>query len=186
MRTLLTGKRQPQGGVSLIEVLVAMLLLSFGMLSLGVTLSFAVQMPKLSGYRAAATNVAVSHIERIRANPGGFQNDDYRMALSYDGTPDAIALSNCSYPACTEASLAAMDNAAVQQAARVRLPAGGVLLTCDTTPCGGNAYGNLWIVWQEPGTRAVLNPAATDNCPIQVTSVYTDPKPRCLYMRFRI
>ena len=70
--TALTRKSQFQMGSSLIEVLVAVVLLSLGMLSLGISLSFAVQMPRLSGYRATAINLAVSHIERIRANPGGF------------------------------------------------------------------------------------------------------------------
>ena len=64
--------RRHQGGALLIEVLVAMLLLSFGMFSLGAMMSFSVQMPKLSGYRSTAVNLASSHIDRIRANPAGF------------------------------------------------------------------------------------------------------------------
>lgn len=184
--TALCRKNQFQRGGSLIEVLVAVLLLSLGMLSLGISLSFAVQMPKLSGYRATAINVAASHVERIRANPGGFFHDAYRTALSYDGTSNDIALSNCSYPSCTEASLANMDNAASQRAARVLLPAGGMLVTCDSAPCGSNSYGNLWIVWQEPGNRGVLNAANSDNCPGQVTTTFVNPMPRCLYVRFKI
>lgn len=181
----LIRKHKAQTGSALIEVLVAVLLLSVGMLSLGLSLSFSVLLPKLTGYRATAINLAASHIERIRANPGGFRQDAYRTALSYDGTSNDIKLSDCSYPACTEASLASMDNAASQRAARVQLPAGGMLVTCDTSPCSGNAYGNLWIVWQEPSGRGILNPANSDNCPRQVTDTYTSPMPRCLYVRFR-
>ena len=173
-------------GSSLIEVLVAVVLLSLGMLSLGISLSFAVQMPRLSGYRATAINLAASHIERIRANPGGFFHDAYRTALSYDGTSNDIALSNCSYPSCTEASLASMDNAASQRAVRIQLPAGGMLVTCDNAPCGSDSYGNLWIVWQEPAGRSVLNAANSENCPDQVTKNFVNPMPRCLYMRFKI
>lgn len=183
--TRLNSKHHRQAGASLIEVLVAILLLSFGMLSVGVTMSFAVQMPKLSGYRATATNIAANHIERIRANAGGFRNDAYRLPLSYDGTSHEIELSNCTYPACTEATLATMDNAAAKRTARIALPFGGMLVTCDTNPCGNNSYGNLWVIWQEPNSRAVLDPTASDNCPDQVTSTYTNPKPRCLYVRFR-
>jgi hypothetical protein len=58
--------RSRQGGASLIEVLVAVLILSFGLLSLGAMLSLSVQMPKLSGFRTTATNIASDHIERIR------------------------------------------------------------------------------------------------------------------------
>lgn len=185
----ITRQRQLQIGSSLIEVLIAILLLSLGMLALGVTMSFAVQMPKLSGYRATAINLAASHVERIRANPGGFGNGLYSMPLrplSYDGTNGNIDSVTCSYPNCTELSLATMDDSYTKQAARVQLPYGGMLLTCDTTPCGDNGYGNLWIVWQEPSNWAVLHPASSDNCPVEVTTTYTDPKPRCIYIRFRI
>ena len=71
-----------QAGSSLIEVLVSIFILSFGMLALGAMLSFAVQMPKLSGYRSTATNLATAHVERIRANPNGFATDAYTSALS--------------------------------------------------------------------------------------------------------
>lgn len=175
-----------QSGASLIEVLVAILLLSFGLLALGAMLSFAVQAPKLSAYRATAVNLAASHIERMRANPGGFAADAYKVALSYDGSFNSISLANCTFPNCTESTLATMDNAAIQRAARVNLPAGGVLMKCDTASCSTASYGNLWIVWQEPGTIASLNPTASDNCPVEVTGAFTASPPRCLYVRFKI
>jgi type IV pilus assembly protein PilV len=173
-----------QSGASLIEVLVAILLLSFGMLSLGAMLSFAVQMPKLSGYRATAVNLASSHIERMRANPG--QLGDYDQS-SYDGTFVDIALNDCDYPTCNESSLAAMDNAATQRAARHELPAGGIVMRRDdTSGTVSTTVGNLWIVWQEPSTYAALNPSTSDNCPLEITGTYTNPRPRCLYVRFKL
>ena len=190
-------RTHPQQGSSLIEVLVAVLILSFGMLALGAMLSFAVQMPKLSGYRATATNLAAAHVERIRANPDGFNTLDYTPtpALSYDGTFTALALDPCRHPGdlsdpdvpvCTPSKLAIMDNAATNQALRLALPAGGMILKCDPSPCSttSNSYGNLWIVWQEPSTYAAINPTSSDNCPDDVKNF--DPKPRCLYMRFKL
>lgn len=184
--TSLKSNPRRQIGATLLEVLIAILLLSFGMLALCLMLSFSVQMPKISGYRTTATNLASSHIERIRANPGGFRTDAYSLALSYDGTFNHRDLANCNYPDCTEASLATMDNAATTRAARIQLPAGGMLVSCDTKPCGNNSYGNLWIFWQEPTGRTALDPSTSDNCPNEVTSTYTVPRPRCLYVRFRI
>ncbi|MDB5886504.1 MAG: hypothetical protein JWR74_2675 [Polaromonas sp.] len=169
----------------LIEVLVAMLLLAIGMLSLGATMAVAVQMPKLSSFHAAAVNLAASHIDRIRANPGGF--DSYKKPLNESGWSFAPIESNdCVYPECTESSLAAMDDAATRKAVRIALPAGDLLVTCDSATCTRNSHGNLWIVWQEPSTYAVLDPSSSDNCPAQVTQVYTLPKPRCLYMGFKV
>lgn len=177
-----------QGGALLIEVLVAMLLLSFGMLSLGAMLSFAVQMPKLSGHRSLAVNLASSHIDRIRANPGGFA--DYEKPLRETAWSfEAIESKNCQYPNCDSALLAAMDDAATRQAVRIALPAGDLLVTCDTAPCNEASHGNLWIVWQEPSTKAALDASSSDNCPAQVKAIYTRPQPypppRCLYMGFK-
>ena len=178
--------RRLQVGASLIEVLVAVLLLSFGMLSLAAMTSFAVQLPKLSANRATAANIASDYVERIRANPGAFQVNSYNANLSYDGTFNNVALSDCAYPACTQATLATMDFKAIQNAARGALPAGGMLMKCENTPCGVNGHGNLWIVWQEPTTFAAFDSTNSDNCPTEVTSTYTSPQPRCLYVRFKV
>ena len=174
-----------QAGATLIEVLVSVLILSVGMLSLGTMMAFTVQMPKLSGYRAMAANLASSHVERIRANRQGFWNGEYATASSYNGTFNAIPAVPCAYPDCTVSSLAAMDDAETKRATRATLPAGGVLTTCDPQPCNDRSVGNLWIIWQEPDTRAVLDAASNDNCPAAVLSSYTSPRPRCLYVRFK-
>ena len=177
--------RPHQNGASLIEVLVAMLLLSFGMLSLGAMLSFSVQMQKMSGYRAVAVNLASSHIDRIRTNPGGLE--DYKKPLHEAAWSFAnIDLKNCQYPNCDATSLAAMEDAATRRAVRIALPAGDLLVTCDTTPCNEHSHGNLWIVWQEPSIHAVLDPSSSDNCPALVTRIYTDTKPRCVYVGFKL
>ena len=177
-------RRRLQGGALLIEVLVAMLLLSFGMLSLCAMLSFAVQMPKLSGHRSLAVNLASSHIDRIRANPGGFP--DYEKPLHETAWSfETIESINCLYPNCDTASLAAMDDAATRRAVRIALPAGDLLVTCDTTPCSAGSHGNLWIVWQEPSTNAALDASSSDNCPAQARAIYTQPQPRCLYVGFK-
>lgn len=178
-----------QTGASLIEVLVAILILSFGMLSLGAMMSFGVQLPKLSAYRATATSLASSYIERVRANPIGFTNNRYSAALNEASAWSFtdIALSDCQYAdPCTEATLATMDIQATRRAVRRALPAGDMIMKCDAGTCTKADYGNLWIVWQEPSTFAALNPASSDNCPAEATTAYSSPAPRCLYVRFKI
>jgi type IV pilus assembly protein PilV len=178
-----------QLGASLIEVLVAILILSFGMLSLAGMLSFSVQLPKLSAYRAAASNLAATHAEKVRANPEGFANDKYTSSLSYNGnfTPlTSTSSTDCSYPSCDSTSLATLDNNATKQAARLELPAGGMIMKCSASPCTRSTYADLWIVWQEPTTFATLDANSSDNCPTEVTGTYTSPRPRCLYLRFKV
>ncbi len=183
--------RHHQTGASLIEVLVALLLLSLGMLSLAATLSFAIQMPKLSGYRATATNLASGYVERMRANSGvdgfgGFNNGAYDKPSSYgQEAPDPAT--TCEYPECTAAKLAKMDFEEMQVAVRAGLPAGGLLMKRDNNSgIISSTTGNLWIVWLEPDTNAAIDPSSSDNCPPEVTDTDTDSRPRCLYVRFKI
>jgi len=168
-----------QCGATLIEVLIAMLLFSVGTLSVGLMLSYAVQLPKLAAYRATATHLAAGHIERMRANPGGNHTSD----LNYDGNFSPLALSDCAYPNCNTDSLSAMDKARTQKNAREQLPAGGLQVSCDATPC---TAGKLWLVWQEPSTLAALKGQYSDDCPPQVVDRFTKPSPRCHYVRFRL
>ncbi|TFZ06078.1 type IV pilus modification protein PilV [Ramlibacter henchirensis] len=177
------SKRQ-QTGATLIEVLVSLLVLAFGMLSLSSLMAFAVQMPKLSGYRATAAILASGHVEKIRANRQGFAGGHYATTSSYDGSFNEISAVPCEFPNCTVDSLALMDDAATKRAVRQALPAGGVMTVCDPMPCNGNSMGSLWIMWQEPDTRSLLDPASSDNCPGSVISNYTNPRPRCIYLRF--
>lgn len=182
--------RSIQTGTSLIEVLVAMTLLSFGMLSLAAMTAFAVQMPKLSGYRATAVNLAADHIDRMRANPIGFGNGGYDKPSSYDSSRVVLAMGgsdSCEYPACNASTISTMDSAVTKVAVRAGLPAGGVLMSRDSnTGTASSTEGNLWIMWQEPDSRASLNAATSDNCPAEVTLNYGSSKPRCLYVRFKL
>ena len=76
-----------------------------------------------------------------------------------------------------------MDLAYFNRIARQLLPAGGILIQQDTA--SGPTDGNLWILWNEPSTLAALNPVNSDNCP-SVAATFTNPAPRCLYVRFKL
>ncbi len=170
-----------EAGATLVEVLVSVLVLSFGMLALSGMMVFAVQMPKLSGYRTTAANLASSHVEKIRANLQGFREGHYSTFTSYDGSFNEIDFQPCTFPNCTVNLLALMDDAATKRAARVELPAGGVVTSCDPHPCEEHSMGNIWIMWREPEARSLIDPASSDNCPPNVAN----PRPRCVYLRFK-
>lgn len=193
-------KLKPQTGASLIEVLIAIFLLSVGMLALGAMLSFAVQMPKIAGYRATATNLASSYVERMRANPEGFSGG-YDNPINYDNKTDKLSINAdkaCGFtgskanpsnkPICTSETLASMDFDEIKVAVRAELPAGGLFMLRDNSSgIVSTSVGNLWIIWNEPSTNAgFLESSVVDNCPIEITGTYTDPKPRCLYLRFAL
>ncbi|AGX87175.1 type IV pilus modification protein PilV [Candidatus Symbiobacter mobilis] len=174
-----------QSGASLIEVLVTVLVLSFGLLSLGSMLAVSVQLPKIAGLRATASVLASGHIERMRANIPAFIAGNYNEELTYNGMRKGLSKpsSDCVYPNCTPALLATLDRNYTNWKLDSELPAGGMRVERDTS--AGVTDGNLWIIWNEPQTFAAINPSSSDQCPSQVAS-FEDPKPRCLYVRFRL
>lgn len=167
----------------MIEVLIAMLVLSLGILSLGVMLSFSMQLPKLSGYRGIAINLSSSYIEQMRANSDGFIKNYYKTELNYDGTSTSIDVEPCEYPNCTSKTIAEMDTSYIKNLVRSNLPAGGILMRCETLEC---LSGNLWIVWKEPKTMFKIQ-SSSDNCPKELDGLNSSIiKPRCVYIRFKI
>lgn len=185
--------KHTQTGASLIEVLVAVLLLSFGLLSLGSMLAFGIQLPKLAAFRATATALAASHVDRIRANPVGFAAGSYTAGLNettdWSFTAIPVSASNCSFDGtqCTATTLAAADTNELRNTVRRDLPAGDIVVQCYPSTCDATAYGELWVIWQEPSSLATVA-SSSDNCPTAATTLYTSPKPtpRCLYIRFKI
>lgn len=181
-----------QRGASLIEVLVAVLILAFGLLALGGMLTISVQLPKLSAFRASATTLASSYVERMRANPEGFAAGNYTASLNdtaWSTTAIAISGTNCKFTGgtqCTPTTLAQADLNEFRSTVRRELPGGDMIMKCSTTPCAKTSYGELWVIWQQPNTAAALDPGTSDNCPTEATTAYSSPAPRCLYVRFKV
>lgn len=197
-------RRPTQRGSSLLEVLVTVLILSFGMLALGGMMSYAVQMPKLSGYRASATSIAAGHIERMRANLAGFRSSEYASA-KYPGEsytldkPSWGALvkttsdgGECIYPNCTPEKIALVDINETHRALRRELPGfAGIRVICNGA-CDSlsRPEGDLWVLWYEPTTFASLDGSSSDACPdpnvAPSFTAFTNPFPRCLHVRFKL
>jgi type IV pilus assembly protein PilV len=175
-----------QRGSSLIEVLVAVLILSFGMLALGGMMSYAVQLPKLAGYRASATNIGAGLVDRMRANTAGFVAGAYTTpATSYNlGTLPADP--TCVYPNCNTSDIANLDKNETVRALRKELPGGpiaGITLSCVGS-CA-SLEGMLYVIWDEPSFISALNNTNSDECPAGITPSIGTP-PRCVLVRFKL
>jgi type IV pilus assembly protein PilV len=175
-----------QTGASLVEVLVALLLLSLGMLSLCGVLVFAVQSPKLSSHRATAVHLAASHIEAMRANAAGFYSGRYVTPLRWASAPKSTPLKPCAYPNCASGALADQDTALLSEAVRTALPSGGMQVTCHPSPCTATSQGNIWIVWQEPATYAALEAGTSNACPPETPVLPANVQTRCIHLRFAL
>jgi type IV pilus assembly protein PilV len=185
-----SGFSRHQSGASLIEILVAVLILSIGLLAMGAMMSYATLLPKFSGNRSVAISTATNMVERMRANPSmaspTFSINSYATSTFSATLPLTTSLpsgSTCTFPNCTQSAMATMDIAVVQQQLNQQIPPAG--MTIEVTDASNNE-GNLWVVWQEPSTFGSFNTAGSDNCPVAIVTLSLTPPPRCVYLPFKL
>lgn len=141
-------------GGGMVELLVALVLLSLGLLGMVAAHASALRWTKLGEHRQTALWLAQDLVERARANRGRLTPSDV-VAQAYVFTLDAQAqvpavamppeLCNSAQSACSLTQMAQADLAQWRAAVRERLPAGMVWVTrtADTL--------DLAVAWQEPG-----------------------------------
>lgn len=145
--------RRTQSGVSMIEVLVALIVVAFGLLGLAGLQARSMSFQKDSFDRKAATEVATQLTERVIANYDGFRTGQYnRTMLPAAATPGAIPACGNALN-CTAAEIADRDWAMWQIDVRRRLPVSGAWLVAPA-----NAVDlRLTLAWQE-GQQTNGNP----------------------------
>jgi type IV pilus assembly protein PilV len=172
-------------GVSLLEALMALLVVSLGLLALLGLLTTAARLGKTGQSRALANLLAQDITDRMRANPAAAREGDYELptvALAQSRPPAAPPCAASG--ACTPQELAQHDLAFWQAVLFNNLPAG----TGHVRP--GEGAADVWIVWRDPSGRADgadLRPFLTGQgdersaCPPGFQT--HDPVPTCLYFR---
>ena len=71
-----------QSGFSLLEVLIALLILSIGLLGLAALQTTGLRSNQMATMRTLATQIAYDMSDRMRANPAGMANDQYVIATN--------------------------------------------------------------------------------------------------------
>lgn len=150
-------------GFTLLEVLVALVILSLGLLGLAGLQLRSLQGSSDSFARSQAMILADSMADRMRANPIAVTEGSYRVAAN---NLPALPPYNCedTFPAgentCTPTEFAALDTADWAndlQTASV-LPAGTGSITCndidagDALPCSPNSVHTITLMWDEART----------------------------------
>ena len=133
-----------QSGFSLVEVLIALIIMSVGMLGIAGLYVQSMQAGRTSMFRHQAVTLAGDVADRIRANP--------RAGVAYAGF---AANNNCIAAGidCNEAQMAANDIFIWDQEALDALPNGDVIVQFDDTVTP--PLYTIAINWTEPGE--VLN-----------------------------
>lgn len=176
-----------QTGSSLIEILITVVLLSFGMLSLAGMQAFAVAANKNINNRGLALALAAYYADTIRANPGAFAAGNYDKAASFTATDASVPAVDpsdyCAFPNCTVAQLALYEQAMMNSRLKANLRAGTfALIRPVESGVASSSKADLWIMWLEQRGSATENSESSfDNCPAAIAA--QTPLPRCFYMR---
>lgn len=148
------GAMGRERGASMIEVLVSMVIVAFGLLGLLGLQARALSFQKDSVDGRAAAELASQMSDRIRANMIGFRDRFYADDMNPPNDMP-MAFAACAIPAqCTPLEIANRDQARWQQEVRRRLPTSAAyLVTDDANLATGGAprFITVTIAWQEPG-----------------------------------
>ena len=146
--------RHRQAGFTLLEVLIALLVLSIGLLGLAALQTTGLRSNQMASMRTLATQFTYDITDRMRSNPAGVANGDYVIARTAS-------------PASVPASIAEADLAEWRNNITQRLPNGMSDITqCDssTTPSCDELTHVVTVYWNE-SRRDTSSVAATFNCP---------------------
>jgi type IV pilus assembly protein PilV len=133
--------RLRQRGVSLIEVLVAVLVFSLGLIGLAGLIVMSTRSTHVGYLRTQATFLANSMAERMSANPAalwtnGYDNAAYPVAAASAGCDTAAT-------ACNPANVALHDQQIWSGQLKAFLPNPSASIKCDATKVSYNPGGNL-------------------------------------------
>jgi len=137
--------KRTQRGISMVEVLVSLIVVAFGLLGLAGLQARSMSFQKDSFDRKAATEVAAQLTERVIANYDGFRTGRYdRTMLPAAATP--VAIPACADPMnCSASEIADRDWAMWQIDVRRRLPVSGAYLAAPAN----SVELTLTLAWQE-------------------------------------
>lgn len=99
--------RRPVTGFSMIELLVAVLVMAIGVLGVAALQMVSLQNNRAALVRAEAVTLAYDMMDRIRANPAGTPPGDAYDGLALDAVPPDSP--NCLTTTCTAAQMVAFD-----------------------------------------------------------------------------
>ncbi|WP_457668189.1 type IV pilus modification protein PilV [Thiolapillus sp.] len=152
--------QRPQRGTTLVEVLIAALIIGIGLLGIASLQVKALQASTNAESRAIATDIAASLADRIRANL--INKADYVNETATEnncsmvpGSSAAVSSGSCNTNSDTPATTRKMaqdDLYAIQNSDYLglsKLPGGDLTITCDPTACDtDDAKMRITVSWQ--------------------------------------
>jgi type IV pilus assembly protein PilV len=119
-------------GFTLLEVLVAVLIFSLGLMGLAGLLAVSVKTNHAAYMRTQATFLAQGMADRMRANPLGLWNTSYNLALTGPLTSTIAVPAKCKSGGCDYSDIAARDLIVFQDQLMTFLPSPKTMINCTT------------------------------------------------------
>ena len=150
------GKR----GFTLLEVLIALLVLSIGLLGLAALQTVGMRSSQMATQRTLATQYTIDIMDRMRANPGGLTaGNRYYVIDAHDPTP--VIAADCDATACTTEQLAGFD-LAQWRAGVNKLPGGKSRISRDAANgTGVHTISVHWNATRDPAVTGLTCPSAS-------------------------
>ncbi|MGH8283500.1 MAG: type IV pilus modification protein PilV [Gammaproteobacteria bacterium] len=168
------ARRQRQSGFSLLEVLIALVILSVGLLGIAAMISTSLKTNDSAYMRTQATTLAYNIIDRMRANRTTAQDSSFPYNVSMPFTPPPSPTTTCdgSGASCSGTALATFDLTQWEYDVSTVLPQGqGGIVTATS---GGVTTVTVTVQWNASrvanGLKATSAPAVTTYAYVVVSS----------------
>lgn len=191
-RPLRAGPGRParQRGVSLVEVLVSLFIVSMGVLALAGLLSLSSRLAKAGESRAQAVLLAGDLADRVRANaPGALAGGyDWRPAAypAHVGPPPvpAVLEPQCSASSpCSPVEVAGIDLYRWRQRLAASLPGGYGYVQSRPATEAGDATVDVWVAWTDAGSLVYGDALPAFECPAAFGRPGASGTPRCVHLQ---
>lgn len=160
--------RKRTSGFTLLEVLIAVLVLSLGILGVGAALVTAQRSASSSYLAQQSAQLAQNIIERMRQNPTGAESFSYN--LNYTGGAVAAPSTSCTGgSACTAQQQAAYDLWQWQNSLNAALPGANASVTVTLT--GAGTYDALVLVSYDDTSASTALKFATTRRSVQLETL---------------
>lgn len=190
MRSTRPPSLHPQQGVSLIEVLVAILVIALGILTMLAMQINSTKLTKTSEMRAMGALLVGDLADRMRANRAGFADNKYAFTESAN---EPKALTSCTGKAanCTPEQMAQQDLAEWLTNIRFNLPSGTARVSpVDADATLGKSGVDVWLIWIEPDEKDAAGTPSPAACPKDLNTDFdksvTSGARRCMYFRINV
>lgn len=176
-----------QQGASLLEVLIAIVIMSFGLLAMGGLAAASLQYGKMAQFQTVAVQLASDYADRMRSNTDGFTVNRYNKTTVYSSATSAITVPTCATSTkCSPEELGDIDKAEWRNSLRTGLPGGDAYVLRDVD---NPLAVDIWVMWTDPGLSSggdsSLVTAGSASCPAAAIPAGSIA-PHCLYFRAAI